>query len=307
MKAAVLAEAGGVPEATEFEDPEAGDGEQIADVLVAALNPIDRILASGFYGPPTVPAVIGREGIARLKDGSRVYFSEPRVPFGALAERVALGSGRVYPVPDAVDDGVAVALGISGTTATVALEWRGQLKPGETVLVLGASGVVGQIGVQVAKLNGAGRVVAAARHEPTLERLRSAGAADDTVVLEGDYAEAIKAAAPDGYDLVLDPIFGPPLEVALPATKRGGRYVVCGTNAGRTATIGYGDLVSRTLFGHVGFGVPEETWRGAYERLLAHVQAGELSVDVERFPLDRIGEAWELQGSAPHRKLVLEP
>ena len=83
-------------------------------------------------------------------------------------------------MPDGLDPALAVCLGVSGLAAWLGLEWRGRLVAGETVLILGASGVVGQIGVQAAKLLGAGRVVAAARDATGLERAAALGA--DAVV-----------------------------------------------------------------------------------------------------------------------------
>jgi NADPH2:quinone reductase len=304
VKAAVLTEAGQAPVVTDFEDPAPIDGEQVADVLLAALNPIDRHLASGMLGPPKLPSVVGQEGIGRL-DGRRVYFTAVRPPFGSIAERVPVGD-RVYDVPDDIDAGAAVAIGIAGTTALIGLRNRGALQPGQTVLVLGASGALGQVAVQAAKRLGAGRVVAAARHAPTLDALRTSGAADATVVLKGDDAAALKDAAEGGYDLVLDPVFGPPFEAALPATKFGARYIVCGSVA-PTATIGYGSFIGRTLISLVtGPAIPTEEHRGAYEDLLEYVRAGDVRIEVEHLPIDRIADGWDAQGAAPHRKLVID-
>lgn len=305
MKAAVLNEVGGVPVAGEFAEPEPAEGEVVAEVVVGALNPIDRLLSMGGpYGAPPIPSVVGREGVARLEGGDRVYFKDIKPPYGSIAERAAIDLARAYPLPDEVDEATAVALGISGTTAIGALRSRAGLKPGDTVLVLGASGAVGQIGVQVAKLLGAKHVVAAARHEPALERLASAGAADATVVLSGDYAQALRDAAPDGYDVVLDPLFGPVAEAAMPVLKFGGRHVVCGSIAGRESTVSYGGLIGRSLLGFVGAQVSEADQRANYEELLAYVGKGELQVETQRLSLEQVSEAWQQQ--APHSKLVIE-
>src|ERR1700730_11347245 len=162
MRAAVLHEYG-VPRAEEFDEPVAGPDQAVLEVLAAGVNPVDISFRAGrFYaGRPSLPCVAGREGVGRL-GGRRVYFDGPVAPFGSMAERALIDPREVYPVPDGVDDGVAVALGISGLTAWLALSWRAPLARGEHVLGLGASGVVGQIAVQAAKLLGAARVVAAA-------------------------------------------------------------------------------------------------------------------------------------------------
>ncbi|MGH2863743.1 MAG: hypothetical protein ACRDJX_00680 [Solirubrobacteraceae bacterium] len=163
MRAAVLQEYG-VPVAGEFEEPSAGPDQAALDVLAAGLNPVDVAICAGrFYaGKPPLPSIAGREGVGML-DGARVYFDAPVTPFGSMAQRALVDPSHTYPVPDGVEDGIAVALGISGLAAWLALSWRAELKAGEHVLVLAASGVLGQIAVQAAKLLGAARVGAAAR------------------------------------------------------------------------------------------------------------------------------------------------
>src|SRR5271163_216791 len=218
MKAAVLHEYG-VPRAEDFEDPSAGPGQALVEVLAAGLNPVDVAICAGrFYaGRPPLPSVAGREGVGML-DGARVYFDAPIAPFGSMAERALINPVSTYAVPEGVPDGVAVALGISGLAAWLALTWRAQLKPGEHVLVLAASGVLGQIAVQAAKLLGAGRVVAAARSEEGLARTIELGA-DASVRLDGreDLSAALAQAGDGRIDVVLDPLWGEPLVAALGA------------------------------------------------------------------------------------------
>ena len=211
MRAAVLHEYG-VPRAGEFEAPVAGPDQAVVEVLAAGVNPVDATISAGrFYGGrPTLPSVAGREGVATL-DGGRVYFDAPVPPFGSMAERALIDPRATCPIPDEVDDGVAVALGISGLAAWLALTWRAQLRAGEHVLVLGASGVVGQIAVQACKLLGAARVVAAARSQAGLDRCLELGA--DVAVRLGepdDLPAALAEAASGRIDVVIDPLWGEP-------------------------------------------------------------------------------------------------
>src|SRR3954471_10342512 len=167
MRAAILRWYGAPPDVGDFDEPEASDGHEVVEVVAGGLNPVDIRMASGhFYGgTPPLPSVAGREGIGRRADGSLVYFDQPGAAGGSLPGRAPIVSGSAIPLGADIDPALAVAFGIAGLAAWLALEWRAQLREGEAVLVLGASGVVGQIAVQGARLLGAGRVVAAARSE----------------------------------------------------------------------------------------------------------------------------------------------
>src|SRR4051794_26049978 len=184
MHAAVLHELG-APSPGEFDEPTPADGQAVADVAVAGLNPIDVNKAAGrFYlGPPELPSVPGMEGVGTV-DGRRVYWLEAVQPFGSMAERCLVDPAQTIPVPDGLDDATAVALGIAGLAAWLALEWRADVQEGETVLVLGATGTVGLVAVQAARVLGAGRVVAAGRDPDGLRRAERAGA--DAIVDLGE-------------------------------------------------------------------------------------------------------------------------
>ena len=178
------------------------------------------------------------------------------------------------------------------------------------MLILGASGVVGQIGVQAAKLLGAGRVVAAARDEAALARAGELGA-DELVPLDGDdLAGALRSASGgDGFDLVLDPLWGEPAVAAIGAMKPFGRVVTLGQSAAAEATIASVALRSRPvdLLGYTNYTAPDEVKAAAYERMAAHAARGEIRVAIERLGLDDVQAAWERQGSSPHAKLVFVP
>jgi NADPH:quinone reductase len=257
------------------------------------------------YGAFAPPCVVGGEGVGRLEDGSRVYFGHSLDPFGSWAESTLVPEAEVWPIPNDVDDGQAIALGISGTGALIPLE-EANIRAGERVLVLGATGPLGQIALQLARHMGAAPVVAAARNLPALERLRARGIADEVVQLSGgDDTLALKAAAGPGYNVVLDAIFGPPAEAALRATAPGARMMSIGVQAGFVMSVSLRDLVFRT---HVGVGTgqrPVAERRAAYERLLRLGSSGKIQVDVTRFTLDDAPAAWEAQRNSPHSKIIV--
>jgi NADPH:quinone reductase-like Zn-dependent oxidoreductase len=310
IKAAVLHELG-VPVYDEFPAPQAGSGQAVVEVLAAGLNPVDVTISAGrFYaGVPSVPSVAGREGVGVL-DGERVYFDTPIAPFGSMAERTLIDPAGAIPLPGALDDAVAVAIGIAGLAAWLSLDWRARLQRGEHVLVLGASGVLGQIAVQVAKHLGAGRVVAAARSREGLERAAERGA--DAVVQLGDadgLAEELSAAAEQRIDVVIDPLYGEPLVAAVQAASFKARIVTLGSSAGQTAALPSAAIRGKMLdiMGHTNFAAPPEVKRAGYTRMAALASSGELRVDVERVPLADVEAAWEMLAAGAHRKIVLVP
>lgn len=309
MRAAVLHEYG-VPRADDFEEPSAGPEQAVVEVLAAGLNPVDVAICSGrFYaGKPPLPSVAGREGVGTL-DGARVYFDAPVVPFGSMAERALVDPRSTYPVPDEVSDGVAVALGISGLAAWLGLTWRAQLKQGEHVLVLAASGVLGQIAVQAAKLLGAGRVVAAARSQEGLARCMELGADASVRLDEPDLSAAMAQAGEGRIDVVLDPLWGEPLVAALGAASFGARVVQIGAGAGAEATIPSAAIRGKmlVLMGHTNFAAPPEVKREAYASMAAAAARGEIRVDVDPLGLEQVQEAWSRLAAGSHRKIVLVP
>jgi len=312
MRAAVIERFGELPVVRERDEPKA-DSANVIEVTAAPLNPVDLSIATGkFYaGTPPLPYVPGGEGIGHPRSGvpaDRVYF-RAAPPNGALAER-AVANGQTVPLPEQISDGVAAALGTPGIAAYLAITRRAQLQPGETVLVLGASGVLGSIAVQVAKLIGAGRVIAAARDDRALARAKDLGA-DATVDLkqiEG-LTERIREASRGQLQVVIDPIWGAAAVAALEAMSPLGRFVQLGQAAGPEATVKSATVRGRylSILGYGSFLVPWEEQVVAYRRLVEYAAAGKIKVEVEVLPLEAAPDAWKRQATSPHRKLVLSP
>jgi len=314
MRAAVIERYGEPPVLRDLPEPKA-DGAGLIEVTAAPLNPVDISIAGGkFYaGSPPTPYVPGGEGIGRVlqagKPGPRVFF-KAALPNGALAERAVVGGGQTVPIPDNVPDGVAAALGTPGIAAYLSITRRAQLKAGETVLILAASGVLGAIAVQVARLIGAGRIVAGARDERGLARAKELGA--DAVVdlkqIDG-LTDRIREASGGQLQVVIDPLWGVPGVAALEAMSPLGRFVQVGASAGQEAVVKSGAVRGRylSILGYSNFLVPWEEQAAAYRKLVDHAAAGKLKVEFEILPLEAAADAWKRQAASPHRKLVLSP
>jgi NADPH:quinone reductase-like Zn-dependent oxidoreductase len=305
MKAAVLHAVGERPRFEEFASPVPGDGEELVSVLAAPLNAIDRSLAAGshYYRPDRLPAVVGVIGAGRLADGRRVLFGSRS---GTMAELAVVSPEATFPIPDGVDEALAAAAWNPGLSAWLTLAERARLEPGQTVLVLGATGVTGRVAVQAARRLGAGRVVAAGRNERALAELLDLGA-DATIRLDQP-DEALGAAfaaeaGERGYDVVIDHLWGRPTEVLLGALTHHDlelrssrtRLVQVGDMAGSHASVPAAVLRSggvEILGAGTGSMPSLEVIVRTLGEVLALLASGELRVDFDRVPLSSVGEVW---------------
>lgn len=303
MRAAVLEAAGQPPTVREFDAPT----RDVVQVSLAGCNPVDLALASGEMGDPDVPAVVGKEGVGYTVDGTRVYFNSPMSPFGSWAELAQFNPDRTFEVPDTVGDDMAVALGIAGLAAWLPLTRHADVSAGQSVLVLGATGVVGNIAVQAAKILGAGRVVGAGRNQQGLARARELGA-DAVVALGGDDdAAALRAEVKDGYDVVVDMVYGQPFLAALEATAVGATLVTVGQGAGGAPRVPFAKLMGRTHIGHNNNLLPARAMRQGYQELVTLAEEKRFTVDTTRYRLDDADKAWQAQADGPHVKIGITP
>lgn len=303
MRAGVIKQEGGVPQFAEFREPSPREGAVFIEVDTAGLGGWD-VLGAYRMGV-AYPCVVRGEGVGRAEDGRRVYFGERSdLPFGAFAERTVVPIEEAWDVPDDVDDRTAITAAIAGTGAWVPLE-QAKIQKGESVLILGATGVLGQLGLQYARVLGAGRVVGAGRNQAALDRLMARGIADAVVkVGTADDAAALKAEAGDGFDVVLDMVYGPPMVAALKATRWGARVMTVGAGAGMEVPVHIADLLYRTLT-VVGTGQFAPARREAiWRELLALAAKHNIDVDYLDYPLEKISDAWAAQIAGPHAKIT---
>jgi len=323
MTAAVLRKHAAPPEYLQWSIPQRGKGQALVQVLAAPISPLDLLCASGtsYFGEPKLPYIPGTQGVGIvieadvLAPGQRMWFScdaGMKPGDGSMAQYCLIEEASALALPAEIESDLAAALGLSAIAAWMALTWRGRLQPGEQVLVLGASGAVGQVAVQAAKLLGAGRVIAATRDETARVRARAHGA-DAVVDLSGGDVDKISrriAAACEGpLHLVIDPVWGLPAEAAVRVLSTEGRLVNIGSAAGPTARFESAIVRSRlhAILGYTNNALTHEQKAQALTQILTHAAAGRCTVEREMVPLEQVAQAWERQAAFARRKLILVP
>ena len=319
MHAAVLHALGKPPRFEEFPDPTPGEGEALINVSAASLKFVDKQMAAGthYASPSEFPVVCGIDGVGRLDDGTRVFFGGARRPYGAMAERTVVRRVQCFSIPEELDDVTAAAIPNPGVSAWLSLKHSAKFAAGETVLILGATGVTGKLAVQIAKILGAGRVVAAGRNEQVLSTLHDLGA-DSTIRLDKPDEELIadfrREAGEKHFDVIIDYLWGRPTEALLAAISRKEfaigesvtRLVEVGESAGSTITLPAAVLRSTALTISGTGGMPSwEILSDAFKQVMNHAASGKLRIDTERVPLAEIEDVWKRD--AQSRRLVVIP
>jgi NADPH2:quinone reductase len=320
MNAAVVHAFDAPPRYTTFADPVAIEGEKLVTVSAAGLHPIVKGLARGtHYGSSgELPFIAGIDGVGKLEDGTRVYFGVARSPFGTFAERSLAANWMCLPLPEAIDDVTAAGVANPAMSSWVALTARAKLTAGESVLILGATGVAGQLAIQVAKRLGARRVIAAGRNPEALEKLKTLGA-DVVISLDQDQASVVSAfrheIAETGVDVVLDYLWGLPAELVFQAISQKGlrtararvRFIQIGEGAGKTISLAAATLRSSglELLGS-GFGSANlDQIREAVAQLFQAVTKEPFEFRTKAAPLGEIGTLWD--STEAGTRLVFQP
>ena len=327
MRAAVLGAHGAVPTYAEHPDPKPGPGEVLVRVTAAPVVPLDLLCASGtsYFGARSLPYVPGVQGVGEvvsggdLAPGTRVFVSTSAGMAdddGAMAERCVVPESGVVALPreDAdVDDVELAALGLSGVAAWQALGWRAGLRPGESVVVLGAGGAVGQAAIGAARAQGAARVVAVCRSGESAAR--AAAREPDAVVEIGEpdpaaLTQALRDVLPGGADVVLDPVFGWMAQGALAAMAPGGRLVNLGGSAADLASVSSAGLrgTGLSLLGYTNNALTPGQRAEALTSLARLAATGDVGVAHEARPLADVADAWgDLQHGRTGVRRVLQP
>ena len=246
MKAAVIYTKGEMPKYAEFAEPIVqNDNEVLISVKAVAITNLDKGKASGkHYSSENENQngfVVGSDAIGFLEDGTRVY---ARGITGTMAEKAVVEKNRMVPLPDGISNATAAAMPNAVAGSAMALRFRAGIKPGETVLINGATGFTGQMAIQIAKHYGAKKIIVTGRNQKTLESLLELGA-DKIISLKKDDESIISQLKEihqnTPIDIVLDYLWGHSAELILSVLKGNGNF----TNKTRYVSIGSmsGDII----------------------------------------------------------------
>ncbi len=292
----------------EVESPEAKKNEVLLDVHAAGVNFPDSLIIEGKYQfKPPFPFAPGGEAagvvktvgekVAHLKVGDRVM---ALTGWGSFAEQIAVPGYNVMPIPESMDFTTAAAFDMTYGTSMHALKQRAQLQPGETLLVLGASGGVGLAAVEIGKAMGA-RVIAAASSAEKLEVAKAAGADELINYSENSLKDEVKRlTGGQGADVIYDPVGGDPFDAAIRSIAWNGRLLVVGFASGRipelpvNLTLLKGAAVLGVFWGAFAQRQPADN-AANFQQLFAWHAEGKLKPLISRtFPLAQAGQAIDL-------------
>jgi len=319
MQAAVVRSFDHPPRYESYDTPEPqGPDETLVDVLAVGLHPRVRSGAAGrhYTSTGTLPMIPGVDGVGQLPDGRRVYFAADDDAWGTMADKAVVDLRRTVPLPEDADIVKIAAAMNPAMSSWVALRRRVPLQPGQTVLVLGATGNAGAMAIGVAKRLGAGRVIGAGRNPQRLAQLAAIGA-DEVVALDDDPAvttdRLAKAAAE--VDIVIDYLWGEPTAIAITAllTARADRsraldWIEIGAMAGPAVELPSAALRSANLRlqGSGQGSVSPRGYLAELPSLIAEIDAGTIAVNARPVPLADVEATWTA-AEAPGLRTVLIP
>jgi NADPH2:quinone reductase len=324
MKAIQVNEFGdpGVLEHVEVERPSPGEGEVLVEVKAAGVNYADTMRRRNRYLEETpLPFVPGSEiagviaetgaGVEGAKEGDRVV---TLLGIGGYGGYAVAPARRLIPIPDGMDFDQAAAIPLQGLTAYHVLKTSGMLKEGESVLVHAAAGGVGSLAVQMAKLMGAGSVIATASTREKLDLAKELGA--DVLV---NYAEegwperVLEATDGEGADVILEMVGGDFVQKNLRCLAAFGRMVVYGAASGERGSLAPMDLMHKNQV-VAGFYLPQimgrpDLFAPSLEEILDWIASGQIQLNIgARYPLEKARKAHDaLEGRQTTGKIILNP
>jgi NADPH:quinone reductase-like Zn-dependent oxidoreductase len=303
----------------EIPKPAVSNGRVVVRLTGAGDTPLDYTILSGGHPRATAPLVLGNEGAGVIEDagdsglavGSRVMFTGPYGvrENGAWQEWLLARPENLAFVPDAIDDVVAASLPVAYLTAQITLTLAG-FKPGKTVLAPGIGGSVGNATYQLARAQGAGKVISTAGSAAKAARARELGFEDVIDLTSEGLADGVRRiTASRGVDIVIESIGGTVTSEALSSLGLGGVLITLGYSAGRKTTIDVTDLIWKgaRMAGFSLFAQSPTAIAAAWRDIIPLIVGGSVKPIVERvYPLGEAGEALRhLIEDRPFGKVVL--
>ncbi len=318
MNAAVVTSFDQPPHYQRFEVPTpSGPHQVLIDVLAVGLHPRVRSGASGahYTSSGRLPMVPGVDAVGRRADGARVYFVADDAVCGTMAEHAVADLRRAVELPADADPALIAAAMNPAMSSWVALRRRVPIRAGQGVLVLGATGNAGTMAVQVARLLGAGTVIAAGRNQERLTALPALGAEVSVQLTEDAGAtDAALAAAAAEVDIVLDYLWGEPARRAVVALlmARADRsrvldWIQIGSMAGPTIELPSVALRSANLRlqGNGQGAVSPEVYLAELPSLIAEICSGSFALRPRTAPLAEVERVWKQQEPAGERTVLV--
>src|SRR5271163_207242 len=316
MHAAVVTAFDTPPTFREFPTPTPQSPDEVlVDVIAAGLHPRVRSQADGshYTSSGDLPLVPGIDGVGRTPDGTLRYFHLSDTNVGAMAEQTVIDLRRSIVLPDDTDPVLVAAAMNPAMSSWVALRRRINFEPGQTVLILGATGSSGQMAVQIVKRLGAGHVIGAGRNAQRLSTLTDLGA-DSTVQLDDATAVSDLARAARDVDVVIDYLWGP-ITADVMAGIAGNRsdpghplsWIEIGSVAGPSAEILSAALraVRLQIVGSGQGSVPTRDILAELPALVTEITRGALRIDARTVPLTDVEAAWN--DKATQQRVVITP
>src|ERR1700736_4566192 len=303
----------------ELAKPQPARDKVLVRITAAGVTPLDHTVLSGGHPRAKAPLVLGNEGAGVIEDagesglavGSRVMFTGPYGvgENGAWQEWLLVRPEHLALVPDAIDDVVAASLPVAYLTAQITLTQAG-FAPGKTVLAPGIGGSVGNATYQLARAQGAGKVISTAGSAAKAARARELGFENVIDLSAEGLAEGLRRiTAGKGVDIVIESIGGTVTSEALSSLSLGGVLTTLGYSAGRKTTIDVTDLIWKRarMAGFSLFAQSPTTIATAWQEILSLIASGSVKPIVERvYPFSEAGEALRhLIEDRPFGKVVL--
>lgn len=320
MKAAVLYQKDGAPQYVDYPEPVVQrEGEVVVSVKAVALKHLDKGRAKGNHysseSPKEGGRLIGSDGVCVLQDGTKVY----AMGNGMLAEKALIEKGTIVKLPSDIDDTVAAALANAVIGSAMGLRFKADIKPGDVVLVNGATGFTGRVAVQIAKYYGAKKVIATGRNEKSLQDVIALGA--DEIISLGQSDEKIlaqfkKIHTNTPIDIIIDYLWGHLAEMIFATLKGKGffthktRFVSVGAMAGDLIQMSAANLrsVDLQLMGSgLGSWSKEQVGKLFAEILPEMFQLaanGKLKVETVKVNIEDIADLWNLDFTNGQRLVV---